>query len=83
VLSNHHLIIETYANESSPNVNIRDIEANGSPVRDFGSEGLSRLQDTSLLTTYIPPSNVITLSHGVFGVLIPEQNGLTLEHFEG
>lgn len=83
VLSNHHLVVESYANESSAVVNYRDFQTNGSPVRQFGSDGLIRLEDPLLLTTFVAPSNLAALSSGDFAVLFPVQNGLTFEEYFG
>jgi hypothetical protein len=83
ILTDHHLVVESYANESSSVVNIRDFQENGRLVANFGHHGLMKLNVPSLLTSYSAPSAVVAVTRGDVGVLVPSKNGLTFEEIVG
>ncbi len=83
VLTDHDLVVESYENESSSVVSIRDFQENGRPVEKFGLHGIMKLKDPSLLTTYSAPSAVATVTQGDLGLVVPYNNGLTFEEIVG
>jgi hypothetical protein len=87
VLPNRHLVVESFQGNTSPIVNLRDFQENGQVVANFGHAGLIQLDVPSLKMTATgaetEPSAVAALARGDFGLLVPVQNGLTLEEIVG